>query len=244
MRQTMRRCLVLAGGLLLLGCRSEPADEVAEVPADSVAASPAILLEDIAGTWDVRYVPQSGDTTVTSSQIRVTANGWTLLLADREPIVGAVMTSGDSIIAWKGRTRAFVETGSWLRPTASTGWKGTGWWAPWWPATPRADRIRCWSSVARGSGLLERRHRLAAHTRPGSVDVDAGHGPREFPYRNLPEAHPGDGRRNERGGVPRGVRGRDQGDDRARRPGLERSSEDPGKADAVFRKPVAEMERS
>lgn len=102
MRQTMRRCLVLAGGLLLLGCRSEPADEVAEVPADSVAASPAISLEDIAGTWDMRYVPQSGDTTVTSSQIRVTANGWTLLLADREPIVGAVMTSGDSIIVVEG----------------------------------------------------------------------------------------------------------------------------------------------
>lgn len=98
----MRRCLVLAGGLLLLGCQSEPADEAPNVPADTVAASRAISLEDIAGTWDVRYVPESGDTTVTSSQIRVTAGGWTLLLADQDPIVGAVMTSGDSIIVVEG----------------------------------------------------------------------------------------------------------------------------------------------
>jgi hypothetical protein len=114
----MRRCLVLAGCLLLLGCRSELAEEATEVPADTVAASPAISLEDIAGTWDVRYVPVSGDTTVTSSQIRVTADGWTLLLADREPIVGAVMTSGDSIIVVEGpyesvrRDRVMVTTHS------------------------------------------------------------------------------------------------------------------------------------
>lgn len=102
MPRTMSRCLVLAGGLSLLGCQGESADEATEVPADTVAASPAISLGDIAGTWDVRYVPESGDTTVTSSQIRVTADGWTLLLADRDPIVGAVMTSGDSIIVVEG----------------------------------------------------------------------------------------------------------------------------------------------
>lgn len=102
MRQTMRRCLVLGFGLLLPGCQSEPAEDATELPADTVAASPAISLGDIAGTWDMRYVPESGDTTVTSSQIRVTADGWTLLLADRDPIVGAVMTSGDSIVVVEG----------------------------------------------------------------------------------------------------------------------------------------------
>jgi hypothetical protein len=120
----MRRCLVLAGGLLLLGCQSEPADETPDVPADTVAASRAISLEDIAGTWDVRYVPESGDTTVTSLQIRVRADGWTLLLADRDPIVGAVMTSGDSIIVVEGPYESIRRDGVMVTTHSVTGWRG------------------------------------------------------------------------------------------------------------------------
>lgn len=103
MQQTMRRCLVLAGGLLLLGCESEPAEEATELPADTVAAAPTISLADIAGTWNMRYVPESGDTTaVTNSQIQVTADGWMLLLADRDPVEGVVTISGDSILVVEG----------------------------------------------------------------------------------------------------------------------------------------------
>ncbi|HYO46014.1 MAG TPA: hypothetical protein VEY33_04920 [Gemmatimonadota bacterium] len=99
----MRRCLVLAGGLLLLGCESEPAEEATELPADTVAAAPTISLADIAGTWNMRYVPESGDTTaVTNSQIQVTADGWMLLLADRDPVEGVVTISGDSILVVEG----------------------------------------------------------------------------------------------------------------------------------------------
>lgn len=102
MRQTTKCCLLLAGGLLPLGCESEPAEEATEPPADTVAVSPRISLADIAGTWEMRYVPESGDTTVTNSRIQVTADGWTLFLADREPIEGVVTTSGDSIIVVEG----------------------------------------------------------------------------------------------------------------------------------------------
>lgn len=103
MQQAMRRCLVLAGGLLLLGCESEPAEEATELPADTVAAAPTISLADIAGTWNMRYVPESGDTTaVTNSQIQVTADGWMLLLADRDPVEGVVTISGDSILVVEG----------------------------------------------------------------------------------------------------------------------------------------------
>jgi hypothetical protein len=69
------------------------------VPADTFAAA-TISLADIAGTWDMRSVPVSGgDTTATIYQIQVAADGMTLMLAERDPLVGAVTTSGDSIVA-------------------------------------------------------------------------------------------------------------------------------------------------
>lgn len=96
--------IALAVCLLLLGCERGPEpDEATEIPTDTLAAAPTISLADIAGTWNVRYVPESGDTTrVTNSQIRVTADGWTLLLADRDPVQGVVTTSGDSILVIEG----------------------------------------------------------------------------------------------------------------------------------------------
>ncbi|CAN5763692.1 hypothetical protein BH20GEM1_BH20GEM1_18330 [soil metagenome] len=103
MQQTMRSCLLLAAGLVLFGCESEPAEETTELPADTAAAGPTISLADIAGTWNMRYVPESGDTTaVTNSRIEVTPDGWTLYLAGRDPVEGAVTTSGDSILVVEG----------------------------------------------------------------------------------------------------------------------------------------------
>ena len=47
----------------------------------------------------MRSVPETGaDTTATVYQIQATADGWTFLLPDRDPIEAAVTTSGDSII--------------------------------------------------------------------------------------------------------------------------------------------------
>ena len=106
MHKTMRLCLVMATGLLIVGCQSEPAEEATdELPADTVAAAPepTISLADIAGTWDMRSVPVSGeDTTATVYQSIVTADGWTLMLPDRDPIEGIVTTSGDSIMVDAG----------------------------------------------------------------------------------------------------------------------------------------------
>jgi hypothetical protein len=100
----MRLCLVLAGGLLVLGCEREATEEATEEQAaDTVAGAATISLGDIAGTWDMRAVPETGpDTTATVSQVRVTADEWTLFLPDRDPIEGAVTTSGDSIIVEAG----------------------------------------------------------------------------------------------------------------------------------------------
>jgi hypothetical protein len=62
-----------------------------------------ISLADIAGTWSMRYVPASGDTSaVTSSEIRVTPESWTLHLPGRDSVEGVVTASGDSLIVLEG----------------------------------------------------------------------------------------------------------------------------------------------
>lgn len=93
--------LVLAGGGLLAACDSGPR-EAGEPPADTVAAGPTISLADVEGTWNMRYVPVSGDTTATTSQVQVTPDGWTLLLPDRDPITATVTVGGDSLIVVEG----------------------------------------------------------------------------------------------------------------------------------------------
>jgi hypothetical protein len=101
--QTMKLCLVLVGGLLLLGCAREPTEEAVELPADTAGSGPTISLADIAGTWNVRCVPESGDASaVTNSQIEITGEAWTLHLADRDPVEGEVTVSGDSILVVEG----------------------------------------------------------------------------------------------------------------------------------------------
>ena len=104
MQKMMRFCLVLAGGMLVLGCESEPAEEATdEQAADTVATAATISLADVAGTWDMRSVPETGpDTTATIYQVQVSADGWTLMLPDRDPIEATVTTSGDSIIVEAG----------------------------------------------------------------------------------------------------------------------------------------------
>ena len=98
----LRLCVALGVALFLVDCESEPAEEPTELPADTVAAMPTASLADFAGTWDMRSVPVSGDTTPTVYQSVVTADGWTLMLPDRDPIEGVVTVSGDSVIVEAG----------------------------------------------------------------------------------------------------------------------------------------------
>ena len=100
MDRASRLCLVLIGGLLALGCQSEPAEEpVEELAPDTVAVAPGITLADIAGTWDMRSVPVAGaDTTATIYQLQVTPDSVTYFLPDRDPVQAVAVTSGDSII--------------------------------------------------------------------------------------------------------------------------------------------------
>lgn len=101
--QTRLLCHLFVVGALALGCQSEPAEEPAEeLPADTVAAAPTISLADVVGTWDVRAVPVSGDTTASVAQMVVTPESWTMMMADRDPVEGVVTVSGDSVIVDHG----------------------------------------------------------------------------------------------------------------------------------------------
>ena len=104
MRDSTKLCMMIVGGLLMFGCQSEPAEQATEeIPADTVAAAPAISLADVAGTWEMRSVPETGgDTTATVYQLVASADGWTLMLPDRDPIEAEVTTSGDSIVMLAG----------------------------------------------------------------------------------------------------------------------------------------------
>ena len=104
MRDSTKLCMMIVGGLLMFGCQSEPAEQATEeIPADTVAAEPTISLADVAGTWEMRSVPETGsDTTATVYQLVASADGWTLMLPDRDPIEAEVTTSGDSIVMLAG----------------------------------------------------------------------------------------------------------------------------------------------
>jgi hypothetical protein len=94
---------VYLASLVLLGCAQEEA-ETDEMAADTTAMeeTATIALSDVAGSWNMRSVPQSGDTTATVFTIDATADSWTLNLPDRDPVVAVVSTSGDSITADAG----------------------------------------------------------------------------------------------------------------------------------------------
>ena len=104
MRDSTKLCMMIVGGLLMFGCQSEPAEQATEeIPADTVPAEPTISLADVAGTWEMRSVPETGsDTTATVYQLVASADGWTLMLPDRDPIEAEVTTSGDSILMLAG----------------------------------------------------------------------------------------------------------------------------------------------
>jgi hypothetical protein len=111
-------CLILVG-VLALGCARPAADEATETEepmADTMAAAPTISLADIAGTWDMRAVPESGpDTTTTVYQIEATPDGLTYYLPDRDPVAATVTTSGDSIMVESGPFQSMRRDGVTVR---------------------------------------------------------------------------------------------------------------------------------
>ncbi len=95
-------CLCAA---VLAGCakKDNAAVDTAAAMDTSAAASTAptpVNLADVAGKWDMRSVPTTGDTTPTTFVLTATANtsGWSIKFPGRASIPVSVSVSGDSIM--------------------------------------------------------------------------------------------------------------------------------------------------
>lgn len=92
--------------IVLAGCAKKD-DAAVDTMASDTAAAPApaaINLADVAGRWNVRAVPATGDTTPTNSVITATAttSGWTITFPGRAPIPMRITVDGDSIMSEAG----------------------------------------------------------------------------------------------------------------------------------------------
>lgn len=113
----MRRIAGCCIAVLLIACGrpgDKPAEEtVGEGPAMDQAPA-ALSLADIAGTWDVRALTESGDSTVVAFQMVATADhsGWTFNFPKRDPIpVRVVAVEGDSIVTEAGPYESVLRKG-------------------------------------------------------------------------------------------------------------------------------------
>jgi glucose/arabinose dehydrogenase len=72
----------------------------ATTPAPAPAPTAAVSLADVAGKWNMRSVPESGDSTPTNYVLTAKADssGWTLAFPNGPTVAARVMVSGDSII--------------------------------------------------------------------------------------------------------------------------------------------------
>src|SRR5437868_952741 len=70
----------------------------------STAAPGTVNLADVAGKWNMKAVPMSGDTTSTKYVLTATSNtdGWTITFPGRAPIPTKVTVDGDSIMIAAG----------------------------------------------------------------------------------------------------------------------------------------------
>ena len=75
----------------------------AAAPAPAPAPPPALSLADVAGKWNMRAVPDSGDTTATTYVMTATADSaWTLQFPNGQKVPVQASASGDSIVVHAG----------------------------------------------------------------------------------------------------------------------------------------------
>ena len=102
----MRRIALVCGIFALVACAKK---ETANTDTASTAAAPpppaAISLADVAGTWDVKVMPETGDSTILTYELTATpdAGGWSIKFPGRsKPEAVRATADGDSIITEAG----------------------------------------------------------------------------------------------------------------------------------------------
>jgi hypothetical protein len=96
--------------VLLTACRKTDEQPVTEM----AAAAPMIVLADLAGTWSLRSIPATGDTTPIMSEIMATADttGWMFKFPNRPAMPMRVLAvGGDSIVTEIGPYESVLRPG-------------------------------------------------------------------------------------------------------------------------------------
>jgi hypothetical protein len=118
------RCFAIGCcAIVLVGCskpKEEPAmDTTAAAPAAPTAAAPApVALADVAGTWAVRTMPESGDSTLLTYEMVAGADssGWAFHFPNRKPVpIRVVAVAGDSIVTEAGPFESALRKGVQVR---------------------------------------------------------------------------------------------------------------------------------
>lgn len=105
----------------LIGCQPSQDRAAADKAADTAAATPAmpvtpgpVSLADVAGKWDVRVMPETGDSTLLQFQITATADtaGWTFTFPGQKPLPARVVAvGGDSFVTEAGPYESPIRKG-------------------------------------------------------------------------------------------------------------------------------------
>lgn len=110
MRHAMLGLICLCCTAALLACaksnNTSATDTAETTPAamPAPAPAPALSLGDVAGKWNMRSVPESGDTTPTNWVLTATADssGWKIAFPNGLTVPAHVLASGDSITMHAG----------------------------------------------------------------------------------------------------------------------------------------------
>lgn len=95
----MRRLVLVLSASLLAACAKKEAPPPPPPPMAPPAPAP-INLASVAGTWTVKVMPATGDSTLLTYTMMATADtsGWIINLPNRKPMPMHVMVSGDSVM--------------------------------------------------------------------------------------------------------------------------------------------------
>jgi hypothetical protein len=95
----MRRLALALSTLMLAACAKK--EEPAPPPPPEAPPAPApINLASVAGNWDFKVMPATGDSVVTTFTLVATGDttGWTMTLPKRKALALKVTVSGDSVM--------------------------------------------------------------------------------------------------------------------------------------------------
>jgi hypothetical protein len=97
----MRRLALVFSALILAACAKKEAPAPPPPPPAPPPAPAPINLASIAGMWNFKVMPATGDSVLTTYTLVVTADttGWIMTMPKRKPMTLHVTVSGDSVMA-------------------------------------------------------------------------------------------------------------------------------------------------